>query len=266
MIAQLELKSHFDALLSRPSVEGDFYYPHIVWMAMEPRVAENPQPFLPLLSANENSVSAYCLRRVMRRICDLTDATAREKHLNAALEFLGGIATKSTLADAALDGLMDAFKSKGAPPTIKLEPIITRLAANPALADKARRLATLLGDTAASRALIAKINDSTASVVDRLKGIQAARETKDASAKSELLKLLREPLTLTLSPPRGEGGDKPREPNSPIKGESNEAGRKPGDPNSLAPIGGEGRGEGAQGPQRLYSAAVQALSVFEGDE
>ena len=110
---------------------------------MEPLVAQDPQPFFPLISANENSVSAYCARRVMRRICDLTDAGAREKHLNAAMEFLGTIAAKTTLADAALDGLIDAFKSKGAPPTIPLEQIFAKLTTNPALADKARRLATL---------------------------------------------------------------------------------------------------------------------------
>src|SRR3989441_2194621 len=225
----------FELLFTNPSVEGDFYYPHIVWMAMEPRVAVDPQPFFRLLSANENSVSAYCLRRVMRRICDLTDPTAREKHLNAAMEFLGGIATKTTLADAALDGLVDAFKSKGAPPTIRLEPIIAKLSANPALADKARHLATLLGDTTASRALIAKVNDSKASVEDRLKGIQAARETRDEAAKSELLKLLREPLTLTLSPPSGERGRRP----------------------------GEGSSEQAQ---QLYAESIRALSAFDGDE
>ncbi|HEY2952157.1 MAG TPA: PVC-type heme-binding CxxCH protein, partial [Verrucomicrobiae bacterium] len=196
------LLPQFRELLGRPSVAGDFYYPHIVWMAMEPRVARDPQPFFPLLSANENSVSAYCLRRVMRRICDLTDATAREKHLNAVMEFLGDIATKTTLADAALDGLIDAFKSKGAPPTIKLEAIIAKLSANPALADKARHLATLLGDTTASRALIAKINDSTASIEERLKGIQAARETKDEAARAELLKLFK----ATLSSSKGENG------------------------------------------------------------
>jgi putative membrane-bound dehydrogenase-like protein len=195
LIAKLDLKPHFEALLSRPGLEGDFYYPHIVWMAMEPRVAQDPQPFFPLLGTNDNSVSAYCLRRVMRRICDLTDAAARENHLNAAMEFLGGIAAKTTLADAALDGLIDAFKGKGAPPTIKLEPIIAKLSANPALADKARHLATLLGDTAASRALIAKINDAKASVEDRLKGIQAASETRDEAARTELLKLFKGPLS-----------------------------------------------------------------------
>jgi len=181
----------FRELLSRPSVEGDFYYPHIVWMAMEPRVAHEPTPFFPLVSANENSVSAYCLRRVMRRICDLSDSAARLKHLNAAMEHLASLANKTMLAEAALDGLIDAFKSKGAPPTIPLEPIFAKLTANPALADKSRRLATLFGDTTASRVLVAKINDSAASVEDRLKGIQAARETKDDASKGELLKLLK---------------------------------------------------------------------------
>src|SRR5262249_24341172 len=153
----------FRELLCRPSVEGDFYYPHIVWMAMEPRVAQDPTAFFPLVAANDNSVSAYCARRVMRRICDLTDSAARTKHLNAAMEWLGNVAAKPSLADAALDGLIEAFKSKGQPPTINLDPIFAKLTANPALADKARRLATLLGDTAASRALITKINDVTAS-------------------------------------------------------------------------------------------------------
>ena len=238
----------FNELLSRPSVDGDFYYPHIVWMAMEPLVAQNPQMFFPMLRANENSISAYCLRRVMRRICDLTDATSREKNLNAAMEFLGSIASRTTLADAALDGLIDAFKSKGAPPTIKLEPIFARLTANSALADKARRLATLLGDTSASRALIAKINDAKASFEERLKGIQAARETKDAAAKAELLKLLKTPLTPALSPPRAEGG-------------------KVGDQSTLSPAGerAEVRGPSDQA-QQLYVETVRALSAFDGDE
>lgn len=187
-------KDHFKNLLARPSVEGDFYYPHIVWMAMEPRVAADPQPFLPLLAANENSVSAYCARRVMRRICDLSDSTSRQKYLNAAMQWLGDNAAKSQIAGAALDGMIEAQKSKGAPPSIDLVPIFAKLNSNPALADKARRLATLLGDTSASKALIAKINDPNASIDERLKGIQAARDAKDEAARAELLKLVRSPL------------------------------------------------------------------------
>ena len=192
--ARVDLLPHFKELISRPSMEGDFYYPHIIWMAMEPRVAQDPRPFFPLLATNENSVSAYCTRRVMRRICDLTDSDVRQRYLNAAMEWLSGIVSKTTLAEAALDGLIDAFKSKGQPPSISLDPLFTKLMANPRLADKARRLATLFGDTSASRALIAKINDSKANIEDRLKGIQAARDTKDGASRAELLKLLKTTL------------------------------------------------------------------------
>ncbi|MDB6030747.1 MAG: rane-bound dehydrogenase domain protein [Verrucomicrobiales bacterium] len=184
------LMPHFKELLARPSVDGDTYYPHIVWMAMEVAVAENPEPFFPLLAANENSASAYCTRRVMRRISDISDRPTREKYLNAALHFVSDIAPKTELAGAALDGLIEAQKSKGAPPTVELGPIFAKLTANPAIADKARRLATMLGDTSASKTLIAKINDPKSSIEDRLKGIQAAKETKDDGSRAELLKLV----------------------------------------------------------------------------
>jgi putative heme-binding domain-containing protein len=195
VLAKSDLLPHLRELLARPSVDGDFYYPHIVWMAMEPRVAADPTQFFSLVSANENSVSAYCLRRVMRRICDLTDSAERLKHLNAGMEHLASIAQRTTLAEAALDGLIDAFKSKGQPPRIPLEPIFDKLTRNPAIADKARRLATLLGDTTASRVLIAKVNDSKASLEDRLKGVTAARETKDDVARSALLKVFQSSTT-----------------------------------------------------------------------
>ena len=44
----------------------------------------------------------------------------------------GDYAAKTLLADAALDGLIEAEKSKGAPPTITVEPIFAKLSANPA--------------------------------------------------------------------------------------------------------------------------------------
>jgi putative heme-binding domain-containing protein len=195
-------------------------------MAMEPRVADDPTPFFSLVGANDNSVSAYCARRIMRRVCDLTDAAARQRFVNAAMEWLGALAAKPDLAEAALDGLVEAFKSKGAPPTIPLGPIFSRLTANPALADKARRLATLLGDTGASRALIARINDTTASLEDRLKGIQAAREAQDDASRTELLNLFKGPFN----------------PNPSFTGERE---RK---------------------AQTLYTEALRAISVFGGDD
>jgi putative membrane-bound dehydrogenase-like protein len=191
--AAVDLMPHFAALLARPSVPDDFYYPHIVWLAMEPRVAREPGPFLSLLAAHDNALSAYCLHRVMRRLCDLTDAPARTRNLNAALEFLGRIAAQPNLAGAALDGLLEAQKAKGAPPTIPLAPIFVRLTAQPVLADRARRLATLYGDTAANRARLAAINDPAASVAMRRQGLQAARDAGDDTARAELLKLLSAP-------------------------------------------------------------------------
>ena len=192
----MDLTAHFQALLSRPSVDGDFYYPHIVWMAMEPRIAADPRPFLPLLGANANGVSAYCAHRMMRRIADLTNASARAEYLNEAFRWLGSIATKSALAEAALDGLIEAQKSKGAPPTLDVQPIFARLTANPAIANKAQRLAAALGDQHAAQLLIARINDPQTSTDDRLRGIAAAREAGSDAAREALLKLIREPLSL----------------------------------------------------------------------
>ncbi len=200
-VATTDLLPLFKELLAHPSVSGDTYYPHIVWMAMEPRVAADPQPFLKLFAENtasDTSVSAYCLYRTMRRISDLTDIAAREQHLNAALIFLGTLANKTPLAGAALDGLIKSQEAKGARPTAPFALILEKLTANPALADKARRLAALLGDTSAARVLLAKINDAKASVDDRLKGIQAAREAKTDAAKGELVRLLAAEKNQTL--------------------------------------------------------------------
>ncbi len=248
--AKADLLPHFRELLARPSVPGDTYYPHIVWMAMEPRVAADPQPFFPLLAASDNSITAYCMRRTMRRICDLTDATARAQHLDAAMEFLATLTAKPALAEAALDGLIDSFKSKGQIPTANLAPIFAKLTAVPALADKARRLATLLGDTSSAKLLIAKINDSKAPLADRLNGIQAAREAKTDAARDELVKLLKTPLTPALSPSEGA--------------------RVPGvpPPSSLAPAAGERAGvRGPSDPaQQLLTETLRALSTFSGDQ
>jgi hypothetical protein len=156
-------------------------------------VAADPQPFFPLLAANENSVSAYATRRVMRRISDISDASAREKHLNAAVEWLGSIANKTQLASAALDGLIEAQKSKGAVPTVNLEPIFAKLNANPALAEKSQRLAAAYGDKSAARLMIARINDTKASAEERLRGINAAKEAKTDAAREELVKLIKAP-------------------------------------------------------------------------
>ena len=178
-----------------PIVPGDPVLPFIYWMALEPMVAFDAGHALGYYenatdkASAEWPMNAYILTRIMRRICDLNEAEGRQKNLDKAMDILGRVAAEPNLANAALDGLIEGFKSKGRPPTVPLEPIFDKLTRNPAVADKARRLATLLGDTTASRVLIAKVNDTKASLEDRLKGITAARETKDEVARDALVKL-----------------------------------------------------------------------------
>ncbi len=171
--------------------------PFVYWMALEPIVEFDAGHALGFMEKAKDSdlpkwpMNNYILTRIMRRICDLSDPAIREKHLNQAMTLLGGLAAETNLANAALDGLIAGFRVKAAPPSVPLEPIFAKLTANPAVADKARRLATLLGDTSASRALAARVNDRSATVADRLKGVQAARESKDEAARLALLQLLK---------------------------------------------------------------------------
>lgn len=170
--------------------------PFVYWMALEPIIAFDAGALDYYKTAKDANLADwpmnnYILTRIMRRICDLSDPALRESHLNRAMEILGNFSTEPQLANAALDGLIAGFRSKAAIPTFPLEPIFAKLTANPAIADKARRLATLLGDTSASRVLIAKINDSRAPLDQRLRGIQAARETKDEPSKAQLIQLVK---------------------------------------------------------------------------
>jgi len=133
-----------------PIVPGDAVLPFVYWMALEPIVAFDPGGALGFLEDAKDSslpkwpMNNYVLTRIMRRTCDLTDLTMREKHLNYAMKVLGGLAAETQLANAALDGLIAGFRGSGVRPNIPLEPIFASLSANPAVADKARQLATII--------------------------------------------------------------------------------------------------------------------------
>jgi putative heme-binding domain-containing protein len=68
--------------------------------------------------------------------------------------------------------------------------LLEKLAAVPALAEKASRLAALWGDTRATETLIAKMNDPQATAETKLKAIRAAREAGTGRAREALLRLL----------------------------------------------------------------------------
>jgi putative membrane-bound dehydrogenase-like protein len=168
--------------------------PHLIWMAAEPMIARDPKPALDSLAAGSSDparLSASFTRKIMRRICDQTDPAVRRAQLDAVVRFLDRASGRTEIASAALDGLLEGLKSKGAPPSVPVGPVLEKYYRLPALADRARRLGVLWGDVNASLAIIQQINETGAPAAKRREGIQAAREAKSDAARSALLELLR---------------------------------------------------------------------------
>src|SRR5438093_5662374 len=126
----------------------------------------------------------------MPRICDQTNQTARATRLDVAVELLGKLSGGGDLAAAALDGLLEGSKSKGAPPSARFGPVLERFYNQPLLADKARRLGVLWGDKSATVALINRSSNTNLPTAERLVGIQAAREAKSPEARAQMLLLM----------------------------------------------------------------------------
>src|SRR5260370_25608348 len=159
-LSQAEKGEILKALIKPPAHPQDPVLPFLIWMAAEPDIARDPRPALSWF--NENGVatlplSGQLLKKTMRRICDQTNQAARVQQINAAAQFLGAVADKTALAPAALDGLLERAKGKAAPPTIDFSSLLEKLAAIPALAEKASRLASLSGATRATATMIAHL-------------------------------------------------------------------------------------------------------------
>jgi len=167
--------------------------PHLIWMASEPLAARDPKPGLDWLAQSGSDylpLTASLTRKVMRRICDQTNQAVRAEQLNRAVEFLDKLSRRSELASAALDGLLEGFKSKGAPPTARFSPVLEKFYNRPALSDKAHRLGGLWGDKSATLALINRSSNTNLPRADRLQGIQAAREARTPEARAQMLLLM----------------------------------------------------------------------------
>src|SRR5204862_3592681 len=78
-------------LLQHPAASNDLLYAHIVWMALEPKLAEDPQPTFAILAERKtvaSEVSRSVLRQAMRRIFDSKDG----EKFNAADAFVSTVA------------------------------------------------------------------------------------------------------------------------------------------------------------------------------
>jgi len=190
--AQADLNPIFRELFQAPATTNDLLYAHIVWMAIEPRLAEDPQPVFALLADKKipaSTASTTVTRLAMRRIID----TRESEKLNAAVAFLGALEEKNpALVSAALDGLIEGQKGKAVAPTVNPGPVLAKLSQSKTagVPDKAQRLGALWGDAAAASAALSRINDPNASEEERLKGIQIARQLKEESSRDALLKIL----------------------------------------------------------------------------
>src|SRR5258706_8647781 len=83
-------------LLQHPAASNDLLYAHIVWMALEPKLAIDPQATFAILTEKKtvaSEVSRSVLRRAMRRIFDTKDANK----FNAAVAFLSTLEDKNPL-------------------------------------------------------------------------------------------------------------------------------------------------------------------------
>jgi putative membrane-bound dehydrogenase-like protein len=185
--------------------------PFMIWMASEPRIAQNPTFALRWLlekGTETMPLSGQLATKTMRRICDLQST----EYMNAAVEFLGKLTQEhSGLAAAALDGLIQGNKGAKAP-TVATGPILSKLNFTPQVTERAQRLGALWGDAAAIERLLGRLNDPSTSEAEKLRVIQSARELKTDAAREALIRVMntvnREPLLTETIRALGEtGGD-----------------------------------------------------------
>jgi putative membrane-bound dehydrogenase-like protein len=199
-------------ILVRNSTDAkDPVIPFLIWMASEPRLAENTAYALRWLleqGPGTMPLSGQLAAKTMRRICDLRSVD----EMNGVVEFLGKLtAEHKDLAAAALEGLIQGVKGAKAP-SVNAGPVLARLNFNPQVADRAQRLGALWGDVEATERLLARLNDPATSEADKVRAIQSARQLKTDAAREGLLRVLnntdQEPLLMETVRALGEvGGD-----------------------------------------------------------
>ncbi|MBM3838735.1 MAG: dehydrogenase [Verrucomicrobia bacterium] len=171
---------------------ADPVLPFMIWMAAEPLAARDPQPALDWLIENgpdSMPLSGELTRKLMRRLCDTQDSAK----LDAAVEFVQAIPeSASALAVAALDGLIEGQKGKALVPSRPPGAFVARLSksASPDVASRARQLGTLWGDAAALSATLKLVENSQASLEQRLQALQSVKQQKTDAVREALVRLL----------------------------------------------------------------------------
>ncbi len=187
-------------LMEQPGTGEDPLLPFMIWMALEPKIARNPEPLFVWMrnqGTKYASLSQQILPKLTRRICDTQDP----KLLDLAINFIGSLQAKdSALAVAALDGLLEGQKGKALVPTAPTAPFLTKLktSGKPELTERAQRLGAVWGDALAIQETLKVVGDANAGVDERLQAIRAAKQTKSTAARDAMVRLLAQEKNETL--------------------------------------------------------------------
>ena len=161
----------------------------LAWMAAEPVIARNMEiaaSWFTNHGMDNMPISGLILKKAMRRWCDARNLA----NLDAIVRFLSGLPESASplLADG-LDGLIEGQRGKALLPSVPTQPLIDKLLAssNPAIVSRAQQLGAAWGDAMALKGLLASIQDPSRTDADRLKSIQAARQSKTEDARITFL-------------------------------------------------------------------------------
>lgn len=182
------------ALLMHKDTDNDPALPQMIWMAAEPRVADDSKMFFDWMAdkgAESMPASGQFLRKMMRRIRDGHGAGSEQ--LSSAIVALDGIAAKSpALAAEGVRGLLESYKKGDAMPKGKAGEVLASLSqhGDGVLAERAQTLAALWGMAGAAENVIKIITDASAPEGQRITAIRTAPTIDRVNARLPLRAVL----------------------------------------------------------------------------
>jgi putative membrane-bound dehydrogenase-like protein len=191
---QADVLSDLAKLISASAKSEDATLPFLIWMALEPAVAQHPEAAI--ASFGRIAVEAQPLSRdlcvkLARRLCD----TQKPENIDLLLPFLKTLTTHPELLCAGLSGILNGQEAKATKPA-KVDPApyfaAWRAHENKEVVSLGKRLATLWGDPQALEELANTAKNGTVNEGSRIEAIQTLRRQKDAVATAAIQQLLAE--------------------------------------------------------------------------
>lgn len=176
------------ALMQKRKDTKDRDLPFLLWLAVEPITMRNPEAVCGWFASQAEEVAPLSGRlayKTMRRYCDSRDPRILEE----ALRLVGNLDAGSKLLVPVLSGLIDGQRGKALIPSVAAQAPVTALLKHPdkEVASRAQQLGSLWGDSAALKAVLAKISDAGAPEAERLAAIKSARQNRSDEVRRALV-------------------------------------------------------------------------------